>query len=148
MALSWLVGATSVRADGAPAGARIARRPPDLSLFVRRGPAAPTGAVPWLTTPGGAERGPRRPPVCAGDVCQPRVAVPGLEPSFRSGSRTDAVLAMLAGSPFHAVSRVARTISNVRLDYSPANNAAGDRGWGKVVVSLRWRIDASGAPAH
>jgi hypothetical protein len=101
-----------------------------------------------LTSPRGAERGPRLPPVCAGDVCQPRVAVPGLEPSFRSGNRTDAVLAMLAGSPFHAVSKVARAVSNVRLDYSPANNVAGDRGWGKVVVSLRWRIDASGAPAN
>lgn len=148
LALSWLLVVTSARADDARAGAsaRIARRAPELSLFARRMPSPPAAGGPWLSGARDAGRGPRRPPICAGDVCQPRVAVPGLEPSFRGG-RTDAVLAMLAGVPFPAVSKVARTISNVRVDYSPAG-AAGERGWGKLVVSLRWRIDASGAPAR
>lgn len=148
LALIWLLGVTSARADGAPTptevGARPARRAPDLSLFVRRAPGA---SSPWLTPPAVPERGRRGAPVCAGDVCQPRVAIPGIEPGFR-GSRTDAVLAMLAGSPFNPVSKAARTLSNVRIDYSPATSSSGERGWGRVVLSLRWRIDASGAPAR
>lgn len=148
VALIWLVGASAARADGPPLdpGVRLLRRQgPDLSLFVRR---APETAAAWVTPPSGSARSGRGPPVCVADVCQPRISVPGIEPNYRSGSRTDAVLAMLAGSPFGAVSRVARALSNVRLDYSPTMGVAGERGWGKVVLSLRWRIDAAGAPSN
>lgn len=149
MALSWLSGISAARADGPPAdpGRLLRHRSPELSLFVRRAPA-PEGPAPWLTPPGGSARASRAPPVCVADVCQPRISIPGIEPSFRSGSRTDAALAMLAGSPLGVVSRAARALSNVRLDYSPTVGVAGERGWGKVVLSLRWRIDAAGTPAN
>lgn len=146
VAVSWLLGAPPARADGPPVapGVRLLRHgSPDLSLFMRRAPGV---SAAWVTPPG-AGRGSRAPPVCVADVCQPRIAVPGIEQGARSGSRTDAALAMLAGSPLGAVSRVARALSNVRLDYSPSLGVPGERGWGRVVLSLRWRIDASGSPA-
>ena len=119
-------------------GGPIRARMPDLSLFVRQGTGSPAASLPRGMVLR-AERSRARAPVCAGDVCQPLVDVPGYRTTFR-GSRTDAVLALLSESRLSALSRVARFVSasNVRLDYSPGA-PDGYHGWGRVVVSLRWR---------
>lgn len=127
------------------------QRTPDLSVFVPYGAGA---AAAWLE--GGMPAvydGPRRTrrasgaPACAAEVCQPRVAVPGHEPRFRGG-RTDVVLALLSSTPLRPVSALARRMadSNVRVDFSPNLGGSGDRGWGRLVVTLRWRLDATNAP--
>lgn len=119
----------------------------DLSVYVPRGAGTPAA---WLASgmPARLGRDRRGAPVCAGEVCQPRVAVPGHDPKFRGG-RTDVVLALLSRSPLRPVSKVARYVadSNVRVDFSPSLGQTSERGWGRLVVSLRWRLDASNAPA-
>lgn len=128
-------------------------RTPDLSVFVPHGAGAGAAAA-WLAggvaaggVPSDRGRGRRAAPACAGDVCQPRVAVPGHEPRFRGG-RTDVFLALLSRSPLRPVSAIARQVadSNLRVDFSPSFGQSSERGWGRVVVSLRWRLDASNAP--
>ena len=116
-------------------------------MYVPYGAGAPAA---WLAggMPAGELRPRRAAPVCAGEVCQPRVAVPGHDPTFRSGSRTDVVLALLSRSPLSPVSQVARYVagSNVRVDFSSSLGQSGERGWGRLVVSMRWRLDASNRP--
>jgi hypothetical protein len=150
LALLCLFTVTQALASDAPrreqAGAR--RRPPDLSVYVPHGAGAPAA---WLVggMPAGEVRRRRAAPVCAGEVCQPRVAVPGHDPAFRGG-RTDVVLALLSRSPLRPVSQVARYVagSNVRVDFSPGLGQSNERGWGRLVVSLRWRLDASNTPVN
>ncbi len=83
-------------------------------------------------------------PACAAEVCQqPQFVIPGLH-AIR-GSRTEAVLAFLSRSSFEPVSRAARFVAerNLRVDFYPASGHA-ERGWGHLVVSLRWRLGAPG----
>lgn len=132
--------------DAARRGAGVRRpRGPDLSVYVPRGAGSPAA---WLAggMPAGGARSRRGAPACAGEVCQPRVAVPGHDPQFRGG-RTDVVLALLARSPLRPMSKVARYVasSNVRVDFSPSLGQSSERGWGRLVVSLRWRLDANNA---
>lgn len=154
--LCMLTARVALAGDGPRrvAGAGLHRaRTPDLSVFVPYGAGA---AAAWLeggmrSGPDGGLRRARRAsgaaPACAAEVCQPRVAVPGHEPRFRGG-RTDVILALLSRSPLRPVSGLARRLadSNVRVDFSPNLGGSSDRGWGRLVVTLRWRLDASNAP--
>lgn len=83
------------------------------------------------------------PPPCLAEVC-PAVTLPGHENAYR-GRRSDVVLGLLARSPFPRVAAMASALadSTVQLDYRPGGSGR-ERGWGRVVVSLRWRLDATG----
>lgn len=139
--LLWLAGTTAAWADDAQrlGGRPFRARTPDLSLFTRQGTGSPAMSLPRGVALRAERARARGGPVCAGDVCQPQVDVPGLRTSFRA-SRTDAVLAVLSHTRLGPLSRTARFVaaSNVRVDYSPGT-PDGQRGWGRVVVSLRWR---------
>lgn len=149
--LALLVTAPALVGPGRrdPGQCPLPQRVPDPSVpSVRRGAGVQAAWRPGAThsasegdRPGAA--------ACAGDVCQPRVAIPGRQPGLRA-SRTDAVLALLSRSPLEPVSRVARFLAdgNVRVDFSPALGHAPERGWGHLVVSLRWQLGASSAPAR
>ena len=118
-------------------------RTPDLSVLdvrdlSRMQVAWRSGAA--LRAPGGDRSGA---PACAGEVCQPRVSIPGQQAAFR-GSRSEAALAFFARCPFEPISRAARFVvdRNLRVDYYPASGPIPDRGWGRLVLSLRWRLGA------
>lgn len=130
-------------ADAARRAGGARRHPADLSVYVPRGAGT---AAAWLAggMRAGVERSRRGAPACAGEVCQPRVAVPGHDPKFRGG-RTDVVLALLSRSPLSPMSKMARYMasSNVRVDFSPNLGQSSERGWGRLLVTLRWRLDAN-----
>lgn len=94
------------------------------------------------------------PPACSGDVCQPRVAVPGFEPRISlRGKRTELVLALLDHAHVEPLATVVwmMAATGLRLDYTPATFdpggvSYGHGGWGHLQVLLRWRIDALNAP--
>ncbi|HTP50992.1 MAG TPA: hypothetical protein VMK42_09855 [Anaeromyxobacteraceae bacterium] len=87
---------------------------------------------------------------CYLDVCQPAVALPGQEARFDvRGRRTELALSMLASLNAEPFSGVARSIAlaGVRLDYLPPQMDSGPHtGFGKVNLSVRWRLDAFGEP--
>jgi len=92
----------------------------------------------------------RETPACLDDVCQPRVALPGVDPSFDlRGKRTEFALAVLDRLDAGAISDVARTIAltGVRVDYTPPQGLDTRAGFGSFNVFVRWRIDAFGTPS-
>jgi hypothetical protein len=99
-------------------------------------------------------RAPRlAPPSCSGDLCQPRVSVPGMEPRFDArGKRTELVLLALDRAHVEPLASLAwaLTATGLRLDYTPpqfaGGLATGHAGWGRMALLLRWRIDANNAP--
>jgi hypothetical protein len=92
-------------------------------------------------------------PACSGDVCQPRIALPGREPQFsQEGRRTDLALSMLERTQLEPVASVARVLerTGLRLNFTPRQldaHAQDRTGWGHVLLGVRWRIDAHGVPA-
>lgn len=104
------------------------------------------GAVP-LASGGGA-------PACLGDVCQPRVSVPGYDPRYDfKGRRTDLALdyvRKLGPGPIAAVAAaVARIGVRVAFDptrFEPGHAPLAHAGWGRFEVLVRWRLDALNAP--
>ena len=93
------------------------------------------------------------PPACSGDVCQPRVSVPGFEPRFDArGKRTELVLLALDRAHVEPLATIVWALAStgLRFDYTPpqmdAGLASGHGGWGHVQLLLRWRIDAQNAP--
>jgi hypothetical protein len=93
-------------------------------------------------------------PACFGEICQPRVSVPGFEPSISRAKRGELVLRILARSPVAPIASIAETIasSNLWLEFTPGPLQTGPQrtgsGWGRVVVSLRWHLDAANAPVE
>jgi hypothetical protein len=93
-------------------------------------------------------------PACSGDVCQPRVAVPGFEPQISMrGKRTELVLALLDRARIEPLATVVWTLAatGLRVDYTPAafDSGAvsyGHGGWGHLQILLRWRLDAENGP--
>jgi hypothetical protein len=91
-------------------------------------------------------------PACYDDVCQPRVAVPGVDPKFDiRGKRTEFALAVLDRLNVGPVSSLARAIAmtGVRLDYTPpqiGDTLSARTSFGSVNVFVRWRLDAFSAP--
>jgi hypothetical protein len=90
------------------------------------------------------------PPACLGDVCQPAVAIPGMEPIFGRVHRTELVLALLDRANVEPLATItwALVATGVRFDYTPqaldARPSSG--GWGSVFVRLRLRLDADNVP--
>ncbi len=93
-------------------------------------------------------------PPCSGEVCQPRVAVPGYEPQYTiRGKRTELTLMVLDRLALEPLATVARFVARagIRLDYTPRQldltEGPGSRsGWGKAQVLVRWRLDAWNEP--
>ena len=139
-----------------------------LSLVAASGPAgdlasaapAPSASVmrlvlpPWAPVATSPRAGPGA-PACSGDVCQPRVAVPGFEPKLTMrGKRTELALALLDHARVEPLATLVWVMAatGLRLDYTPAvldeggGLSYGHGGWGHLQVLLRWRIDAESAP--
>ncbi|HET8539852.1 MAG TPA: hypothetical protein VFL83_08275 [Anaeromyxobacter sp.] len=141
-----VVTALSLGAGASHAAAALSRaafhRPADLTLHLRDGALRDPG-VTADATPGrdGA------PPPCAGDVCQPAVAVPGFE--LRPGPFHRSELFVLALGRAHveplATIAWALVATGLRLDWSPPvleGPNANAHGWGSVMLRLRLRLDA------
>ena len=114
--------------------------------------AAGMGAVPApLATPV-APSDDGAPPPCAGEVCQPQVALPGYTPQFSMrGARTQLTMQALDAVRLEPVTTVAWWIAatGLRLDYTPAAMdaaASGGVGVAHFQVLFRWRMDAFGGP--
>jgi len=91
-------------------------------------------------------------PACVGDVCQPRVAVPGYEPKLSTrGKRTELAAHLLDRARLEPLASISHFLvaTGLRFEFTPA---ALDRstpragGWGRAQLSLRWRIDSSLRP--
>jgi hypothetical protein len=91
------------------------------------------------------------PPPCLGDVCQPRVSVPGFEPRYPRAHRSELFVLALTrahAEPFASVAR-ALAATGLRLDWTPvalASPGSGAHGWGSVFLRLRLRLDADNRP--
>ncbi len=84
-------------------------------------------------------------PLCALDVCQPVVNVPGFEPRWDvRGRRTELFLSLLDRMDLGAISSTARWIAatGVTVDYRLPDREQAIQ----VDVYMRWRIDAFGTP--
>jgi hypothetical protein len=125
--------------------------PPDLSIrpWHELGPAwtspgTASGAAP-------ASSGPVTPPPCAGDVCQPRVSVPGLEPRFSRPSRTELAVVYLERArlePFATLGWLLLT-TGLRFDYAPPEFDGASQTptrWGSVFLRVKFRVDADNLP--
>ncbi|HSD19026.1 MAG TPA: hypothetical protein VLC54_03250 [Anaeromyxobacter sp.] len=94
------------------------------------------------------------PPPCLGDVCQPRVAVPGYEPRLSTrGKRTELAAHLLDRANLEPLASISHflVVTGLRLDVTPAaldrsTLTNGSAGRGHVQLMLRWRIDAFGKP--
>jgi hypothetical protein len=84
-------------------------------------------------------------PLCALDVCQPVVDVPGFEPRWDlRGRRTELFLSLLDRMDLGTISSAARWIAatGVTVDYRLPDREQVIQ----VNVYMRWRIDAFGTP--
>jgi hypothetical protein len=110
-------------------------------------PPSPPVATLRAEAPRGADN-----PACRAEFCQPRVSIPGQEPRFDSrGKRTEMALAAVDRLRLGVVSSLARAANTagVRVDYLPSqldNSDGGRGGFGKLVVGVRWRLDAWHGP--
>lgn len=121
----------------------------EAALAAAAGQASPIR----LAMPSGPRAGPdQSPPPCSGDVCQPQVSVPGYDPKYSTrGLRTRLTLRALDAMRLEPVATVAWWIatSGVNVDYTPrALDSAlhGGVGVSRLRVTLRWTLDAWGAP--
>lgn len=91
------------------------------------------------------------PPPCLGDVCQPRVSVPGYEPRYDRPRRTEMVVLALERARLEPFATIgwALVTTGIRLDYTPAvlqGPNSGGHGWGAVSLRFRLRMDAYNTP--
>lgn len=102
-----------------------------------------------LVLPARARRERAAPPACVGDVCQPRVDVPGFGPSFGKAHKSELFVALLDEAHIEPIASIAWifVVTGLRVDWTPANMdpslGATRGGWGNVFVRLRLRIDAN-----
>jgi hypothetical protein len=132
-----------------PPSPQVRSRPGDVSpdLRIRPWGDAPAATVTARAAPGA---GGVMPP-CVGDVCQPRVSVPGYEPRYESVSRTELALSYLDRVKLEPFATIAWTllVTGLRLDYSPPVSdgaSPAPAGWGTVFVRVRFRVDADNVP--
>lgn len=123
------------------------RAPPDLSIHLEHEAVLPVFLEMGL--PGGAER--KTPPPCLGDVCQPRVSVPGYEPRYGRVHRTELVVRALERARLEPFATIgwAMVVTGLRFDYTPVafdGPNSGGHGWGSVFLRMRVRIDADNVP--
>jgi hypothetical protein len=141
-----LVAATAGASPGAPPPGR--RGPVRADLAVRARPIAADAAL-------GAADGPRAgapgAPPCLGEVCQPRVSVPGFDPTYERPSRTELALSYLDRvrlEPFATIAW-ALLVTGLRVDWNPPildGASQAPSGWGSVFVRVRLRVDADNMP--
>ena len=96
------------------------------------------------------------PPAGVGDVCQPRVSVPGYEPRLSvRGKRTEFAAHLLDRANLEPLASISHFLvtTGLRLEFTlaalhrnPTMPSSG-AGWGQVQLTLRWRIDALGKPS-
>jgi hypothetical protein len=118
-------------------------RTPDLALHL--GPGASDDRR-FAASPERAREA--TPSACLGDVCQPVVAVPGYEPRYGRVHRSELVVLALQRAHVEPLASLswALVATGLRLDWSPPVLEGPDvqaRGWGKVMLRLRVRIDAT-----
>jgi hypothetical protein len=95
---------------------------------------------------------PAGPPPCIGDVCQPRVSVPGFEPRIDPrGRRTGLLVSALERMDAGFLAVIARSVATagLRVDYRPPQTeptVPGRPNNGRLDVHLRWRLDAWHGP--
>jgi hypothetical protein len=123
------------------------RRSPDLALHLPGGESFEEA----LATPVGPRRDRSRPPPCLGEVCQPRVSVPGFEPGYGRAHRSELFVLALTRAHVEPLATIAwaLTATGLRLDWTPVafdGPNAGGHGWGSVFLRLRLRIDAENVP--
>jgi hypothetical protein len=150
LAAAGLAAVTAAGPPSAPAGAgrEALLRAPDLDIHLRSGVPAVAVAVAGAARPG--LDGTAAPP-CLGDVCQPRVSVPGFEPRFSRPSRTELALAYLDRVRLEPFATIAWALvwSGLRLDYSPPvfeGPSQAPAGWGAVFLRVKFRVDADNVP--
>ncbi|ABC81830.1 hypothetical protein [Anaeromyxobacter dehalogenans] len=119
------------------------------SALVAQAPAPAASRQPSLEEPEGELR--RQAPVCPPEVCQLQASsLPEQSGPLYRASRTDLVLGILSRAPIPAISTVAGYIANanLRVDFRPGEpgGTPGAHGWGKVMVTLRWKLDAENKP--
>jgi len=136
-----LLGLTLALALGAPSPGEVvlAGSRPSLALDLRSPIASRPQVAALAPAPG------RMPAPCQGDVCQPRVAVPGFEPRLSTrGKRTELFLRTLDRLGLEPFATAARYLAatGLRLDVAPPTRA----GPAHFEVFLRLRLDAWGAP--
>ena len=90
-------------------------------------------------------------PPCVADTCQPRVAVPGIEPVFDLRGSNGFLLLAAERIQFGPLTTVARavTAAGLRVQYlAPRTGLPGSpaAGRGAVTVGLRWRLGAWNDP--
>lgn len=144
-------GLVAALAVGPPAAAvadlsRAALRRADLSIHFH---PEVVPRVPGSGFSGRAE--PATPPPCLGDVCQPRVSVPGYEPRYGRVHRTELVVLALERAHLEPFATIgwALVATGLRFDYTPVafdGPNSGGHGWGSVFLRLRVRMDADNVP--
>lgn len=145
--LSALATAALVSAfAGASASEAADRRAPDLAIRARRERRAPS-----LDAAGTARAGTPATPPCLGDVCQPRVSIPGMAPRYVRPSRTELAavyLDRIGLEPFATVAWLFLA-TGLRLDYEPPvfeGPARAPTGFGTFFVRMKLRVDADNLP--
>jgi len=118
---------------------------PELTSRVER------GRQPLFGGDALAARRDAAPPPCLGDLCQPRVSVPGYEPRYERPRRTEAVVLALERARLEPFATIgwALVTTGIRLDFTPAalgGPGSGGRGWGSVFLRIRLRMDAYNTP--
>jgi hypothetical protein len=88
---------------------------------------------------------------CVGEVCAPRVTIPGREPPPLRPSRIDLAATYLARTDLTFLSKVARGLltTGLRLEYTPpafTGPSSAPTAWGPVFVRVRFRVDAMNVP--
>jgi len=146
--LALALGAPAPSASGVAALSRTALRPhADLALRLRAGPLS-GGA---LAAAPGARRGADGPPPCLGDVCQPRVSVPGYDPGYSRPHRSELFVLALTRAHIEPIATIAWALAStgLRFDWTPVamdGPNSGGHGWGSVFLRLRLRLDADNVP--
>jgi hypothetical protein len=140
-----LAAAVALASPGAPPPALRAPARADLAVHVRADAARAVGTVD------GARAGSPGAPPCLGDVCQPRVSVPGFDPTYQRASRTDLALSYLDRVRLEPFATIAWALlaTGLRLEYNPPlfdSASQAPAGWGSVFVRVKLRVDADNRP--
>lgn len=115
----------------------------DLALHAGSGTAGPLAVASEPRAAGAAP--------CLGEICQPRVAVPGFEPRYGRAHRSELFVLALTRARMEPLASVAwaLTATGLRFDWTPAaleGPGAGAHGWGSLFLRVRLRLDADNLP--
>lgn len=138
-------GLVAVFTTGALPPPGVPARAPDLAIH-----AAPSSREAALDV-GARPEGDAPPPACLGELCQPRVSVPGHELKFARPSRTELAAVYLERANLEPFATVAWLLlaSGLRFDYTPPEFGGPSQAptrWGSVFVRVKFRVDADNVP--